>query len=95
MSPVKTETTEREIDRETFHAAELVTGAANVIKPALSKHVGSFVCHVYQFGLKLETAQFAFATQMIGKVPEQLAVEAAKELKVQMMERYGHKTKNR
>lgn len=90
MSNVKTETVEQEVDYNAKKSASMVRDAANAVKPPLSKHVGSFVVHVYNLGDNITTKHFAFATQMVDEVPEPLAIEAAKELKIQMLKRYGH-----
>lgn len=62
--------------------------AANAITPTGSEYIGSFSVHVYK-GTMIPSA--SFGVQIIGKVPEQIAIEAAKTLKDRMMENFGHR----
>jgi len=93
MSEIKTETKQIQLGNAQLAAEELVARAATCVKPDLNTYLGSFALHVYQQGSVIDTRTFNFATHFVGDVPEYLAVEAAKELKTRMLERYGHKLK--
>lgn len=66
--------------------------AGKVIRPHGYDYVGSFCIHIYEAKLTM-VENYSFATQFVNQVKEQLAIEAAKELKERMLSRYGHELK--
>ena len=85
------ETTEiKGSENRAMEAAFLLERSANVCRPEGFKYSGSITVHVYEQSLSLNPT-YAFATHFAEDLPEQLAIEAAKELKVRLMARYGHK----
>lgn len=91
---VKTTREDLPVDNKTHEAHFYVEQAANAVRPQGNEYVGSFCIHVYKHTFA-SNPTFCFGTQFVGKVPEALAIEAAKELKERMMSRYGHEIKKR
>ena len=76
-------------DNQAKEAANLLRKAAEACRPYGHGYKGSITVHVYEASFSAQPT-FVFATHFAEELPEPLAIEAAKELKVRLMKRYGH-----
>lgn len=95
MNTVKTEVEKQCADNRVIEGSDLIRKAGEAVKAPLSKYVGSFVLHIYNEGVSIDTRTFKFVTQFVNEVPEALAIEGAKVLKTDMLARYGHVLKEK
>lgn len=92
MAEIKKTTEEYKDAGKSQEAMFYLESAGKTIRPHGYDYVGSFCIHIYES--KLATVEnYGFATQFVNSVSENLAIEAAKELKERMMSRYGHEPK--
>lgn len=92
MSEIKTNSFELDDTNRFLEARFQIERAADVIRQSGDTHLGSFAVHVFKQEFAREH-RYTFSSQIVGNVPESVAIAAAKELRDRMLISYGHTPK--
>lgn len=88
---ISTETTQLDQSvNKTQESQFYLEHSAQPIRPAGSEYLGSFAVHIYAHKFSMHQ-DFMFAAHCDSTIPEQVAVEALKELRNRAMVTYGKK----